>query len=193
MLFCCCFKSLCLVWCCECLEHFSMLVRIGMCGCCRETVARSDNLAQASLSRLGEMSRDLPRPFHGRGRSGNQLNFEWANVSLRWGESRLSKNAHRALFLCVELSLRRRELAWARDPLTWARPFSLSEELDESASWFGASPVLRCLACIWLDYCIMACKEWICMSGRVYELWMTNLNNSWHVMNMELLVMKVAW
>jgi len=30
-------------------------------GVCRETVARSDNLAQASLSCLGEMSRDSLR------------------------------------------------------------------------------------------------------------------------------------
>jgi len=31
------------------------------------------------------------------------------------------------------------------------------------------------------------------MNGRVYELWMTNLDNSWHVMNMKWLVMKLAW
>jgi len=53
-----------------------MLVLIGMCGCCKETVARSDNLAQASLPRLGKMRRDSPRPFHASGRSGDQLNFE---------------------------------------------------------------------------------------------------------------------
>jgi len=108
------------------------------------TVTRADKLTQASLPRLGEMSRGSPRPFHVRGRSGDQLNFEQASVSLRRGESRLSENAQRPLFLCVELSPRRRELAWVRDPLAWARPFSLSEELGESAFWFDVFP------CSWM-------------------------------------------
>jgi len=58
-------------------------------------VARSHNLAQASLSRLGEMNRGSPIPFYARGRSSNQLKFERASVSLRRGESRLSENAQR--------------------------------------------------------------------------------------------------
>ncbi|QCD78641.1 hypothetical protein DEO72_LG1g2277 [Vigna unguiculata] len=74
-------------------------------------VARADNLAQASLPRLGEMSRDSPRPFHASGRLGDQLSFERASISLRRGESHLSENAQRPLFLCVELSPRRMELA----------------------------------------------------------------------------------
>jgi len=145
------------------------------------------------LPRLGEMSRYSPRPFHASGHSGDQLSFERASVSLRRGESRLSENAQRPLFLCVELSPRRRELAWARDPLAWVRAFNLSEELGKSASWFDIFSVLGCLACIWLGYYIMAWVEWICMSGRVYDLWMMNLDNSWHVMNMKWLVMKVTW
>jgi len=36
---------------------------LGMNGCRRKTVARPDNLAQASLSRPGEMSRGSPRLF----------------------------------------------------------------------------------------------------------------------------------
>jgi len=136
-----------------------MLVWIGMCDCCREIVARSDNLAQASLPRLGEMSRDSHRPFHASGRSGNRLSFERASVSLKREESCLSENVQRSLFLRVELSPRWRELAWARDPLAWARPFSLSKELGESAFWFGVFPVLGCLACIWLDYYIMTWGE----------------------------------
>jgi len=179
LLFCCCSKSLYLVWCCECLERFSMLVRIGMCGCCREIVARSDNLAQASLSRLGEMSRDSPRPFHARSRPSDQLSFERVNISLRRGESRLSENAHRLLFLCVELLPRRRELAWARDPLAWARPFSLSKALGESAFWFGVSLVLECLACIWLDYYIMAWEEWICMTESICERYSWSIGERW--------------
>jgi len=64
-------------------------------------------------------------------RSGDQLFFEQASVSLKGGESRLSENAQKPLFLIVELSPRRRELAWARVSLAWARPFSLSEDLGE--------------------------------------------------------------
>jgi len=45
------------------------------------TMARADNLAQASLPRLGEMSRDSLRPFHASGRSSNQLSFERASRS----------------------------------------------------------------------------------------------------------------
>ncbi|QCD99323.1 hypothetical protein DEO72_LG7g604 [Vigna unguiculata] len=44
-------------------ERMSMLVWTGVCNCCRKTVVRPDNLAQASQSRLGEMDRGSPRPF----------------------------------------------------------------------------------------------------------------------------------
>jgi len=156
-------------------------------------VVSTSFLVQVSLSRLGESNRGSPRLFHASCRSGDQLCFERESVSPRRGESRLSENAQKPLFLCVELSPRWRELAWARDPLAWARPFSLSEGLGESAFWFDIFSVLGCLACIWLDYYTMAWGEWICMSGRVYELWMMNLDNPWHVMNMKWLVIKVTW
>jgi len=74
-------------------------------------VARAVNLAQASLPRLGEVSRDSPRLFHAKSRSGNQLSFERASVSPRRGESRLGENVQRPLSLDVELSPRQRELA----------------------------------------------------------------------------------
>jgi len=41
-----------------------------------EQWAWADNLAQASLPRLGEMSRGSPRPFRARGHLGDQLSFE---------------------------------------------------------------------------------------------------------------------
>ena len=78
-----------LIWCSECLECFSVLIWFGMSDCRRKTVARFDNLAQASLSHLGEMSRGSPRSFSAKGRSGDWLSFERASVSLRRGESRL--------------------------------------------------------------------------------------------------------
>ena len=54
--FCSCAESLWLIRCSECLECFSVWFWFGMSGCHRETAARSDNLAQASLSRLGKGS-----------------------------------------------------------------------------------------------------------------------------------------
>ena len=74
-------------------------------------MAMAVNLAQASLPRLGEESSDWPRFFHANGHSGDQLSFERASVLLRRGESRLSENVQRPLFLEVELSPRRRKLA----------------------------------------------------------------------------------
>jgi len=48
-----------LVWVCYASEHW----------------VRTDNLAQASLLRLGEMSRGSPRYFCAKGRPGDQLNL----------------------------------------------------------------------------------------------------------------------
>jgi len=82
-----------------------MLVWTGMHGCCRKIVARFDNLAQASLSRLGEMGKDSQKLFSREGSLRRPAQF------LSERASRLSENAWRLLFLCVELSPRRRELA----------------------------------------------------------------------------------
>jgi len=45
------------------------------------TVAVTVKLAQASLSRLGEVSRSSPRPSRANGRPGDSLSFEQASVS----------------------------------------------------------------------------------------------------------------
>jgi len=74
-------------------------------------VAATVKLTQASMSRLGEVSRGSPRPSRANGRLGDLLNFEQASVSPRRGESRLSENVRRLLFQIRELSPRRRELA----------------------------------------------------------------------------------
>jgi len=74
-------------------------------------VAATDNLAQASLSRLDEVSRGSPRPSRANGRPSDPLSFEQASVSLKRGESCLSENMQRSLFQIHELSPRRRELA----------------------------------------------------------------------------------
>ncbi|QCD78812.1 hypothetical protein DEO72_LG1g2448 [Vigna unguiculata] len=55
-------------------------------------MAGTDNLAQASLSRLGKVSRGSPKPSRAKSRSGDPLSFEQASVSLRQGASRLREN-----------------------------------------------------------------------------------------------------
>jgi len=90
------------------------------------TAARSDSLAQASLSRLGEMSGGSPNLFAWRVAQATRSGFERANVSLRRGKSRLSENAQMAPVFCVELSLRRRSsseresVSPERGPSAWA-------------------------------------------------------------------------
>ena len=74
-------------------------------------VAATVKLAQASSSRLGEVSRGSPRPRRANGRPGGSLNFEQASVSPRRGKFHLSENVRRALFQIRELSPRRRGLA----------------------------------------------------------------------------------
>ncbi|QCD83304.1 hypothetical protein DEO72_LG2g3648 [Vigna unguiculata] len=58
-----------------------------------ETAARSDNLAQASPSRLGEISLGSPKLFARRVAQATRSGFKRVNVSLRRGKSRLSENA----------------------------------------------------------------------------------------------------
>ena len=112
------------------------------------TVARVVNLTQVSLPRLGEVNRDSPRLFHANGRSGDQLSFEQASVSLRRWECRLSENVQRPLSLDVKLSPERETLSLERGPLAWAK------------SWARVRSDLMfpflCLACKWMDCCIMA-------------------------------------
>ncbi|QCE15550.1 hypothetical protein DEO72_LG11g2561 [Vigna unguiculata] len=68
------------------LRHCSYVPFSSWFGCCFEfvwkTVARPANLAQASQSRLGEMSRGSPKPYYARGRLGDPLIiFERASIS----------------------------------------------------------------------------------------------------------------
>ena len=75
-------------------------------------VARIVKLAQAGMSRLGEVNRGSPKYFcHEWSPRQPTVSFERANVSLTRGGSRLSENACRVLILEVKISPRRRELA----------------------------------------------------------------------------------
>jgi len=75
-------------------------------------------------------------------------------------------------------------------PLAWASTFSLSE------SWATMRPcsdffcVIGWMSRVWLDYCIKACSDWLCMSDVVHGLWMMGLVWSWHVIQMRWLISK---
>jgi len=124
-------------------------------------------LAQAGLTgtRLCIFPRRVAQATH--------CTFGRANVSLRRGGSRLSENARRVLILEVELSPRRRELAWARVFLAWARPFCLSEMLGENVVGIdiffdfksGQHACMSILLSLWTGWPLW--MRW-CMS---YDLW----------------------
>jgi len=105
--------------------------------------------------------------------------FEWANVSLRRGESRLSKNTCKATVLEVELSPRRRELAWARVRLAWARPFCLSEKLDENVAGPDVFLDLKCWQYVCMSIIFKNMNWMTFMNGMVYELWFMSFNMMW--------------
>jgi len=68
------------------------LVSFGVGDCCRNTVARPANLAQASQSRLGEIDRDSPKaPFTREAAQATRSIFERANISPRREGSCLSE------------------------------------------------------------------------------------------------------
>ena len=118
------FEFMWLVWCCDIWGHMNELVWFGVGDCCRKTVARPANLAQASQSRLGEINRDSPKPFYARGRPGDPLNFFLASEHLAQARG-VSPKRDPALVpgSSFEPSPMQRGLAWAR-------PFSLSEGLS---------------------------------------------------------------
>ena len=99
----------------------------------------------------------------------------------------LSERTQRLLFLFFEPPPRQKGLAWARE----------ASRLSESwARWclgIVSIFVFGCLIHVWLDGYVKVWDEWICMSKRMYELWMMNLDDSWHVINMKWSVMKVTW
>ena len=97
-----------------CVGYFAWLAGVKKIVVASETVARPDNLAQASQSRLGETNRDSPKPYCMKGRPGDPLNFfERANISPTREGSRLSEIPRWFLDAFFEPSPRRRGLAWA--------------------------------------------------------------------------------
>jgi len=66
------FMILEILCCCGCLDCLDILFGICICVMQARTVASADNLAQASLPRLGKISRGSPKTFHASCRSGDQ-------------------------------------------------------------------------------------------------------------------------
>jgi len=130
---------------------YSILFWVNLCTSLREQWRRSDNLAQASGARLSEsirkpsqelrelsLRRRAPvlseRPSH----SGKEVSPKW-------------ENATTPLFLFLSSRLGERNSPKRETHLTWARPFSLSE------NWVRVYPgsiflsVLVCLPYIWVN------------------------------------------
>jgi len=133
------------------------------------TVADNDKLAQATWSRLDEVSRGSPKLiFHEWSPRRPAVLFERVSVSLRRRGSRLSEIAQGLLFSSSSSRLGEGELAWARVILAWARPSSLSKELGEDTSRDVVSFMLRCLNCaIWVIVWWLIENEYACL-GRDY-------------------------
>ena len=81
----------------------------------------------------------------------------------------------------------RESLSPEQDLLAWAR-------VGRDDAWIlFPSLFLGCLIYVWLDCYAKIWNEWICLSKRMYELWMVDLNDSWHEMNMKWLLIEVTW
>jgi len=96
-LFGCCFEFMWRVWCYFGFERLKLLYEsvawAGARDCCRKTMTRPANLAQAGQSRLSEMNRDSPKPsLHERSPRRPTLHFEQASISLRRERSRLGES-----------------------------------------------------------------------------------------------------
>ena len=155
--------------------YMRVLFWTGVGGCCRKTVARPDNLVQASQSRLGEMDKDSPRPFV-------------RERSLR----------RPAQFLSEQTSRPSEGGSPEPEPLAWVRPFSLSEGLGEAVWLCGCfwNPEMV-YACLYVDYCVKCmrrmnmhewCDSWMVNDGFGREpshvKWMRWLVLNWHDIGM---------
>jgi len=184
----------------------SVLFWTGVGGCCRKTVARPDNLAQASQSRLGEMDRDSPRR-DGQGlaqtfctrevaQATNSV-FERANVLPKREGSRLGEIPCEQLFPFLSPRLGEGGSP-EREPLAWARPFSLSEGLGEVVWLCGCFWNIEMVyTCFYVDYCVKCmgrmnmhewCDSWMVNDGFGREpshvKWMRWLVLKWHGISM---------
>jgi len=198
MLLGCYFEISWLVWCHVSCERMYMWFWTGVGDCCRKTVARPDNLAQVSQSHLGEMDRDLARPLFTRQvAQATRSIFERANVSPKREGSRLSEIPCELLrpFSSPRLG---EGGSPEREPLAWARPFSLSEELGETVGLCGCFWNSKMVyACLDVDYCVKCmrqinmhewCDSWIVNDGFGREpshmKWMRWLVLIWHDIDM---------
>jgi len=162
--------------------RMDMLGWVGVSGCCRRTVARPDNLTQASQSRLGETNRDSPKPSWAKGRPGDPLNF-WASEHLAQAR-RVSPKQDPALALgsSFEPSPRRRGPAWAR-------PFDLSEGLGKTGRCLVSWLLLDDWNLFGYDYCdeihvhmyVYMHNGLLSMRDIIHEWWMMDIVGTWHV------------
>jgi len=156
-----------LVCCLDCLRWLVLLLVCAYTTVTGMAVAATVKLTQASMSRLGEVSRGSPRPSRANGRLGDLLNFEQASVSPRRGESRLSENVRRLLFQIRELSPRRRELAWARDSRLGEAP-QPERRIERECVQFGVFLSFGGWAVFYYTIMWWYGGNWVCILGGYY-------------------------
>jgi len=138
-------------------------------------------LAQASMSRLGEINRGSPKLLHASSRSGDPRSF-WASEHLAQARG-VSPKRDPAWGYCSPFSSPRLGEGGSleQESLAWARPFSLSKELGEGSVVFGCFLFLDG----WhlLGYNCYGKNMWwtICMSDVIHGWWMMGLVWIWHV------------
>jgi len=132
------------------------------------TIVSTGFLAQASMSRLGEINRGSSKLLHASGRSGNPCPF--------WASERLAQTRG---------VLPKRDPAWAtvplfepspkRDPSAWAR--SWARQCDD---WLFIVLGWLVLAWVWLLWWKIY-NELLCMSDMIHGWWMMGMVWTWHV------------
>jgi len=163
------------VHCHECLVLAGISFGCVKCDLQVRTVADTDRLAQASLTRPGEMCRGSPRPFCARGRLGD-LGVFWASTQLAQARG-ISLKRDPAWSSCSCWAL-----AWAEGELAWARLSRLSEipQLGRGAER-GSAVVDYLFILEWtilVGYECMMNNMYI-MEYEVYVVWF--LNYKWRV------------
>jgi len=133
-----------------------------MSGCRRKTMARTDTIAQASLSHLGEMSKRLAQTFLREG--SDQLSFERASVSLRRGESRLSDNVQRSLLYVSSSRL-------DEGSLPEQSPSRLSEALHPRRRVGRECVLVWCFSYSWMYGLHLIWLSYDGMRGRNMHVW----------------------
>jgi len=132
-------------------------------------------LAQASMSRLGEINKGSPKLLHVSSRSGDPRSF-WASENLTQVRG-VSPKRDSTWGYCSPFSSPRLGEGGSpkRDPLAWARSWAKAVWcLAVSCSWMVGT-------CLDMIVMVKICDERLCMSDVIHWWWMMGLVWTWHV------------